>query len=105
MSDSDRWWPLLEEDPDNELIRFSYAKALYDEKKWALAVPHFTKLVEADPEYALAWAFLARAAFEAGDRERARKACQDGYPIAKKQCHEIPLDEIESVLRDLESDF
>ncbi len=105
MSSLERWKSLYQEDPENELIVFSYAKALYDEKIWNEAVPLFEKLVIDNPEYALAWAFLARSAFEAGDRTRAERACKDGYPVAKKQCHEIPLEEIESVLRDLESDF
>jgi predicted Zn-dependent protease len=105
MSDSDKWKTFLETDPEDELLLFSYAKALYDEKRWAEAAPVFRKLVTQKNDYALAWAFLARALFESGDRQAAEEACQAGLPIARKQCHEIPLEEIESVLNDLKSEF
>ncbi len=105
MSDSNKWKAILETDPDDELLLFTYAKALYDEKSWAEAALIFRKLVTQKNDYALAWAFLARSLFESGDRKAAEEACQAGLPVARKQCHEIPLDEIESVLSDLKSEF
>jgi predicted Zn-dependent protease len=105
MAESDKWKVLLEEDPNDELLLFTYAKALYDEKKWSSAALVFQKLVTQKPDYALAWAFLARALLESGDRAGAEQACQAGLPVARKQCHEIPLEAIESVLEDLKSDF
>jgi len=105
VKDSDKWRQILETDPDDELLLFSFAKALYDEKNWSEAAPIFQKLVGLKPDYALAWAFLARSLLESGDRKAAERACQSGLPVARKQCHEIPLEEIESVLADLKSDF
>jgi predicted Zn-dependent protease len=102
---SERWKNLLVEDPDNELVRFSLAKALMDEKKWQDAVREFEQLVTLKKDYALAWAFLARAKLEIGDREGARVAAETGLPIARMQKHEIPTDEILAVLEELESEF
>jgi predicted Zn-dependent protease len=99
------WQGLLDEEPDNELIRFSLARQLLEEKRFAEAVPHFERLVKDQPDYALAWAFLARARLQAGDREGARAACEQGLPHALAQRHETPEDEIRAVLDELDSEF
>jgi len=104
MNSSD-WKALLADEPDNELICFSYAKALLEEKNWAASAEVFQKLVEMKPDYALAWAFLARARLQAGDRIGARAACEAGMPVALKQRHEVPADEINAVLEELDSEF
>lgn len=105
MPSSDDWKALLEDEPDNELVLFSFAKALLDEKRWLEAIPHFERLVKNDPDYAIAWAFLARAALEAGDKAKARDACTRGMPAARKLNHEVPIEELESVLDALDSAF
>ena len=102
---SDEWQILLNEDPDNELIRFSLGKALLEEKNWKRAAVEFERLVALDPEYALAWAFLARSRLQSGDLKGAREACDKGMPIALKQKHEVPQDEIRAVLDELDSEF
>ena len=102
---SDEWKVLLEEEPDNELVRFSYAKALLDEKSWAAAVLEFERLVAQDPDYVIAWAFLARSALNAGDRAKARLAVDKGLPAARRFGHQDPITELEAVNRELESDF
>lgn len=102
---SEKWRGLLDLDPSNELVRFSFAKALLDENKWAEAAKHFETLVKEKADYALAWAFLARARLMAGDKVGARRACEMGLPIARAQKHEVPTDEILAVLEELESDF
>ena len=99
------WKVLLDEEPDNELLHFSYAKALMDEREWQLAANEFQSLVKAKPDYVIAWAFLARVLLEAGDRDAARKAAETGMPLALKFNHEVPIEELESVLEELDSDF
>jgi len=103
--DSKSWEELLSDEPTNELLRFSYAKALLDEKQWSLAATEFKKLVEQKPDYALAWAFLARSAFRAGDKLTAEWACELGLPVATAQKHEIPLEELMSVLEEIKAEF
>ena len=102
---SSEWRALLEDEPDNELLRFSFAKALLDERAFALAASEFQRLVKATPDYVIAWAFLARALLESGDREGARSAAQTGMPLALKFNHEVPIEELEAVLEELDSEF
>ncbi len=102
---SSEWRALLEDEPDNELLRFSFAKALLDERAYALAASEFRRLVAATPDYVIAWAFLARALLESGDRDAAREAVEKGLPLALKFNHDVPIEELESVLEELNSEF
>lgn len=99
------WKALLEEEPDNELVRFTYARDLMEVGRFDEAVPHFERLVADQNDYALAWAFLARARLAVGDRDGARRACDQGLPHALAQRHETPETEIRAVLDELDSEF
>ena len=102
---SQEWKTLLDDEPDNELLHFSFAKALMDERKWFESAAEFKKLVEAKPDYVIAWAFLARCLLEAGDADGARSAAETGMPLARAFDHEVPIEELESVLEELDSEF
>lgn len=102
---SEDWQALLTDEPDNELVRFSLAKALMDEKEWLRAIPEFERLVADNPDYAIAWAFLARCALNAGDRAKARAACEKGWGPARRLNHEVPIEELEAVERELDAEF
>jgi len=102
---SEDWKALLVDEPDNELLHFSFAKALMDERDWSPAAIEFRKLVEMKPDYVIAWAFLARCLLESGDTEAARAAAETGMPLALKFNHEVPIEELESILEELNSDF
>ena len=104
MGSSD-WKTILDEEPDNELVRFTYAKALMDESQWAAAIQQFETLLRQQPDYVIAWAHLARCALNAGDRARARQACDEGYPHARRLNHEAPLAELDAVMQELDSEF
>ena len=102
---SEEWKVLLDDEPDNELVHFSYAKALMDERQWLPAATEFQKLLELDPEYIIAWAFQARCYLEAGEHDKARYAAEKGLPLARAFNHEVPIEEIESILEELDSEF
>lgn len=102
---SQEWATLLEDDPDNELLRFSLAKTLMDEKRWAPAAKEFAYLTQKNPDYAIAWAFLARCYLRNGDRDAAQAACDKGMPAAQKLGHEVPIEELEAILDELNSSF
>ena len=102
---SQDWAEILKEEPENELVRFSYAKALMDEKRWGDAALEFSALTHHEPDYAIAWAFLARCLLRAGDRSGAQRACDLGMPAAQKLGHEVPIEELEAVLDELNSEF
>ena len=99
------WKAILEDEPDNELVRFTYAKALIDESRFQEAEPEFARLVRENPDYALAWAFLARCRLQIGDRDGARQACERGLPVTRAQKHEVPEAEMLAVLDELDSEF
>jgi len=105
MSDSQKWKLLLEEDDTNELVVFSLAKALLDEKEFAEAERFLEKLTVLEPEHALGWAMLARCRLQLGKREAARAAVEAGMPIALRQRHETPELELRSVLDELDGEF
>lgn len=102
---SSEWKALLDDEPDNELIHFSFAKALMDERSWEASASEFEKLIEADPEYVIAYAFLARCYLEAGKEDKARDVAERGLPLAKAFNHDVPIEELESVLEELDSEF
>lgn len=102
---SSEWKALLEDEPDNELLRFSFAKALMDERSFVSAAAEFRKLIDQTPDYVIAWAFLARSLLESGDKDGARAAATTGLPLALKFNHEVPIEEIEAVLEELDSEF
>lgn len=102
---SSEWKALLDDEPDNELLRFSFAKALMDERSFALAAGEFRKLIDENREYVIAWAFLARSLLESGDKDGARAAASTGMPLALKFNHEVPIEELEAVLEELDSEF
>lgn len=99
------WLAVLEDEPDNELVRFTVAKSYMDLKQWDAAKLHFERLVADNPQYALAWAFLARSLLNLGLKDECRLVCEKAMPVVKAQRHEIPLEEIESVLAELDSEF
>ena len=99
------WKALLNDEPDNELLRFSFAKALMDERSFADAAVEFRRLVEDKPDYVIAWAFLARSLLESGDLSAARTAAEHGMPLALKFNHEVPIEELEAILDELNSEF
>lgn len=102
---SDDWKQFLDEDASNELIRFSYAKALLDEKKWALAAEQFQLLVKHQNDFALAWAFLAKALCRLKRFDECREACEIGLRHTRAQNHQVPEDEILAVMEELDGEF
>lgn len=76
-----------------------------DEHQWRDAAKEFQNLVNLKPDYVIAWAFLARSWLEAGETNLARKAAESGMPLALKFNHEVPIEELESVLEELNSEF
>ena len=105
MPSADEWKALLDDEPDNELVRFSYAKALMDARRWHEAAAQFEALVNQDPNYAIAWAHMARCFLNAGDKVKARATCERGWPSVRKLNHELPIEELEAIEAELDSEF
>jgi predicted Zn-dependent protease len=105
MPTTQEWKELFDEEPDNELLRFSLAKSYFDDKNFADSLEHFEYLVTHQEDFALAWSFLARCHLELGDEGKAREAAEKGLELALKQKHEVPEMEARAVLDELDSEF
>ena len=105
MSDLKKWKDLYQEDPENELVLISLAKAYLDAEMYLEASRSYQSLVELQPDFALAWALLARSHLRLGELDKARLTAQEALRLAVHQKHEVPEMEARSVLDELDAEF
>jgi tetratricopeptide (TPR) repeat protein len=91
----------VESAPENELFRFSLAKALYDAGEYQESVAHFEKALARKPDWMLVAILLGKTWLKLGDRERAIHFLRMGQTLAREQNHEGPLEEVTALLEDL----
>ena len=96
-----RFQKMLEQNPNNDLARFSLAKALFDAEQFADAKPHFETALQRKPEWMIAQILLGKCQLSLGDRAAARVTFQRGLELAIAQHHEGPQAEMESMLAEL----
>ena len=102
MSDSiARYQQMVAERPDNELVRFSLAKALYERGDHAGACPHFEAALARRPDWMAARILLGRCRLALGDRPQARLAFEYARQLAITQHHDGPLAELDELLSEL----
>lgn len=102
---SQRWRDLLNEEPDNELVRFSLAKALIEEKRFGDALEHLSEIIKVQPDFALAFGMLGRCYLAVGKKDQARQMAEQGLALSLEQKHEVPEMEARAVLEELDSEF
>lgn len=102
---ADEWLELYREDPTNELVCFSAAKSLTDEKRLAEALPLLESAVAAQSDFALAYGMLARTYLNLGLRDKARAAADVGLKLSLAQKHQVPEMEARAVLEELDAEF
>jgi Flp pilus assembly protein TadD len=105
VSDVEKWKRLLEEDPDNELVLISLAKAHLDAHNFQEAAQNYERVVSIQPEFALGWALLGRCQLQCGDRRAARLSADRALELAVAQKHEVPEMEARAVLDELDAEF
>jgi Flp pilus assembly protein TadD len=88
----------IEQSPENELFRFSYAKALIDLHREEEAFPHLEWCFEKKPDWMVVVMLLGRLCLQKGDRESAKRFYQKGLDLAVSQKHEGPEAEIREIL-------
>ena len=88
--------------PQNELARFSLAKAHYDAGDFATAAGHFQKAVEQKPNWMVAHILLGKCHLALGKREGARRSFQQARQLAVAQDHDGPKAEMDQALAELE---
>jgi tetratricopeptide (TPR) repeat protein len=94
-----RYLKMLEQNPDNELTRFSLGKALFDQKDYAAAREHLAAALAAKPEWMAVQILVARCDLYLGNKEAARPALERARELARKQGHVGPLEQVEELLR------
>lgn len=88
--------------PNNDLARFSLAKALFDDGRFADSLPHLEHALGRKPDWMVVQILIGKAQAALGRREAAREAFLKGRQMAIDQHHEGPQAELDDLLADLE---
>ncbi len=92
---------LVEQQPDNELFRFSLAQALAAENRGAEAVSHYDACVSKKPDWMMARILLGKLLLQLGRRSEARAMLEAALALAVDQHHEDPERELRALLADV----
>jgi Flp pilus assembly protein TadD len=84
--------------PENELFRFSYGKALFDAGDFTTAEEHLRVALERKPEWMVVTMLLAQCALRRNDQTEARRLYESALALAIAQHHEDPEAEIRAAL-------
>jgi Flp pilus assembly protein TadD len=93
-----KYEPLLRQRPDDELVRFSLGKALYDAGRFPEAETHLQAALKARGDWMVVAMLLAKCALHRGDTGAARKLYEEALGFAIAQHHEGPEEEIRTAL-------
>jgi predicted Zn-dependent protease len=92
---------MVEQNPENELARFSLGKALFDQADYRGAKEQLTAALANRPDWMAVQILLARCELYLGDKAAARPALQRAQELARKQGHVGPLAQVEELLKQL----
>ena len=90
---------MLEQNPDNELTRFSLGKALFDEGDYAAAQKQLAQALASKPDWMVVQILLARCELNLGNKAAARPALERAKELAIKQGHVGPLAQVEELIK------
>ncbi|MEM7292631.1 MAG: tetratricopeptide repeat protein [Pseudomonadota bacterium] len=85
MSIAENLEKLLASGQDNAMLRFGLGSAYFNDKQFALAIPHLRACLVHDPEYTAAYKLLGKALIKTGDDEGASDVFNTGLPIAQRK--------------------
>lgn len=95
-----RWEKVVAAQPENDLARFSLAKALFDAGRPAEARTHFEAALVRKPDWMVVQILLGRCQAALGEGAAARKSFERAHALAVAQHHEGPRLELEQLLAD-----
>ncbi len=101
MTPLDRFAGLVAQQPDNELFRFSYGKALLDAERPADALVHLEVALEKKQDWMAVAILAAKCHLTLGNPSAAKKLLEKSRDLAVAQNHESPLDEVTQLLTTL----
>ncbi len=87
--------------PDNELARFSLARAYYDAGRFAEAREQFALALTRKPDWMVAQILQGKCELSLGNTTAAKAAFTRARALAIEQHHEGPLAEVEQLLAEL----
>ncbi len=96
-----KWERALAARPENELARFSLAKALFDAGRHAEALDHLRQALERRPDWMIVQILIGKCELALGNTERARQAFERARVLAVEQNHEGPREEMDQILAEL----
>ena len=99
---SERFAPLIQSNPDNEMFRFSYGEALFTEEKYQECLEHLEFCVRKKSDWMIPHILLGKAHIALGQRDDAIPYLQKALNLARQQHHEDPEAEVKGLLEDLE---
>lgn len=98
---SEQFQALVTRQPDNELFRFSLAKALEEENRPAEAVPHYEYCVAKKADWMMPRILLGKLLLRLDRRAEAKPLLADALRLAIEQSHEEPAEELQALLAQL----
>ena len=98
---SARWQKLVDQNPDNELARYSLGSAFFEAGRFADAEPHFRRALELKDDWVLAYIFRARCLIKLGRASEAKPLLAKGREHSIRQHHDAPVEEIDALLAEL----
>jgi predicted Zn-dependent protease len=93
---------LVEQQPENELFRFSLAQALLAENRPAEAVEHLTRCANRKADWMMPRILLGKALLGLDRRAEAKTWLEAALALAVEQTHEDPERELRALLADLQ---
>jgi Flp pilus assembly protein TadD len=96
-----KWKSLVEKAPNDELARFTLARAYLEAGQLEAARTTFREVVALKPDWMMAWILLGRCCVELGDGAEGRPALATARELANAQGHSDPLVEIDELLEQL----
>ena len=97
-----KWQAIVDRSPDDELARFTLARACFDAGRLDAAAAEFERVVAQKEDWMMAWILLGRCRMELGEKDRARAALERARALAVAQNHSDPLIEIDELCEELE---
>lgn len=97
----DRWHKAVQGDPDDELARFTLARAHMEAGQLEEACEHFRITLTLKPDWMMACILLVRCLVELDQRDEARPILEQARALALLQGHQDPLIEIDELHEEL----
>lgn len=92
---------LVQQQPTNDLFRFSLAQALVAGGRPAEAEPHLQRCVAAKADWMIPRILLGKVLLRRGDAAAARVLLEEALALAIAQAHEAPEAEVRALLGEI----